>query len=444
MTRLTARPGHPLYGTAMIPGDKSISHRAIMLGAIADGITEIDGLLLSDDVRATAEAVEKMGAKVTMAARTGQKTVIHGCGVSGLLSPPSTLDMGNSGTSTRLLAGLVAGRNITARFIGDESLSQRPMRRVTDPLTEMGAVFEFDDARGTLPMTIRPGRHLTAIDYILPVASAQVKSAVLLAALMAEGETHIHEPIPTRDHTENMLQSFGADIDVISSENGATDIYVQGGQVLSGQSVTVPADPSSAAFLTVAALITPGSEIYMPGVGMNPRRDGLYRTLIEMGADIRIEGHRIQAGEPVADITACYSPLTAVNVPADRAASMIDEYPVLFVAAAFADGTSRMEGLRELTVKESNRLALMAAGLKACGVDCTAGRDSMTINGCGTGGHVPGGAIVQTAMDHRIAMSFLVLGMAAEQPVTIDDARPIRTSFPNFPELVMGLGGDLS
>ncbi|MGM0422671.1 MAG: 3-phosphoshikimate 1-carboxyvinyltransferase, partial [Pseudomonadota bacterium] len=330
------------------------------------------------------------------------------------------------------------GQPIRARFTGDASLSKRPMKRVTDPLSQMGAAFVSDSGDDKLPIMVSGVQSPRALDYTLPVASAQVKSAILLAALTARGETRIVEPVPTRDHSENMLKGFGADLTVTPMAEGATEIRLRGGQALQGQKITVPGDPSSAAFLTVAALITPGSEITLPGIGMNSRRDGLYRSLIEMGGDIQFKNEHLCAGERVVDITVRASRLKGITVPAERAPSMIDEYPVLFVAAAFAEGRSRMDGLHELTVKESNRLAVMATGLKACGVTCAAGDDFMTVEGRNT--PPAGGAEIETCLDHRIAMSFLVLGSAARNPVTIDDDSPIRTSFPDFTALMTALG----
>jgi 3-phosphoshikimate 1-carboxyvinyltransferase len=438
MTRLTSHTVTGLHGMAKVPGDKSISHRALILGAIAEGVTEIEGLLLGEDVIHTAGALTKMGADITLPKDPTAKAVIRGVGLHGLTPPEDDLEMGNSGTSTRLLMGLVAGQPITARFTGDASLSKRPMKRVTEPLTEMGAGFESADGSDRLPMVVQGSATLTALDYTLPVASAQVKSAILLAALTAKGETRIIEPVPTRDHSENMLKSFGAAVTVTPMADGATEIRLTGGHSLQGSAVTVPGDPSSAAFLTVAALVTPDSEIRMPAIGMNPRRDGLYRSLIEMGADISFDNERLMAGERVVDMTVRSSRLRGVTVPPARAASMIDEYPVLFIAAACAEGQSRMEGLHELTVKESNRLEVMGDGLTACGVSCTVGSDYMEIEGAS--GHIHGGAEVQTKLDHRIAMSFLVLGMVTKNRITIDDATPIKTSFPDFISLMALLG----
>lgn len=424
--KLFSTPVSRLRGHADIPGDKSISHRSLIFGAIADGTTTATGLLTGEDVLSTAAALRQMGVDISIdiERKTAQ---IKGVGLGGLKPPKASLDMGNSGTSARLMMGLVAGQGIEARFIGDVSLSKRPMKRISDPLSDMGAVLTSETGeKMTLPMLVHGGHDLSPITYELPVASAQVKSSILLAALPIHGETHIIEPVPTRDHSENMLKAFGADIRV-----DGQDIRLNGGCGLTAQNITVPGDPSSAAFMTVAALITADSKITMSNIGMNARRNGLYETLIEMGGDIKMDNQRHVTGEPVADLTVRTSDLKGIVVPPERAASMIDEYPILFVAAAFAEGSTVMKGLHELTVKESNRLAVMAEGLRRCGVDLEEGADSLVIHGTG---NPPKGGIedVETHLDHRIAMSFLILGCGAQNPVGVADAGPIQTSFPNF------------
>lgn len=426
-------------GTVRVPGDKSMSHRALMLGALADGETIISGLLTGEDVLNTAFAMRKMGARIYDS--DDGLWHVHGVGAAGLQEPDTVLDMGNSGTSARLLMGLVAGYDLAACFTGDASLSKRPMKRVIAPLSEMGARF-LGRRGGHLPLMIKGSRSLQAISYKLPVASAQVKSAVLLAGLRAAGQTVVTEDKPTRDHTENMLRHFGVDIETGKDENGAYNIAIKGGQFLTGCAVDVPSDPSSAAFPVVAALLQEGSDLRLPRVGTNKRRTGLYETLQEMGADIVFANEQVQAGEPVADmIVKGTGALTGIEVPPERVPSMIDEFPVLAVAAACAQGTTKMTGLSELRVKESDRLALMAEGLKACGVALEEGTDSLVIHG--TGKPPAGGATIKTALDHRIAMSFLVLGSVTEQPVAIDDAGSINTSFPGFVDLMNGLGFDL-
>ncbi|WP_041794140.1 3-phosphoshikimate 1-carboxyvinyltransferase [Micavibrio aeruginosavorus] len=436
---MTSRQCPPLMGRVRIPGDKSISHRALMLGALAHGETIISGLLEGGDVLATAAALSAMGAHIS----SGDDGLwrVHGVGTKGLHSPDHVLDMGNSGTSTRLLAGIMAGHAITATMTGDASLTKRPMGRVITPLEQMGAVFLARDG-GKLPLTMRGSDALKPIKYTLPVASAQVKSAVLLAGLRANGTTTVIEEHPTRDHTENMLRHFGVPVRIEKISGLVDAIHVDGGHVLQGCAIDVPGDPSSAAFLAVAALIVPGSDITLPRIGINPRRIGLYDTLKEMGADIEFKNIRTEAGEPIADIAVRYTgTLQGITVPPERVPSMIDEIPILSIAAAFADGTTRMTNLAELRVKESDRLAMMATGLDACGVRVEAGEDSLTIHG---NGHAPqGGADVETALDHRIAMSFLIMGLASTDPVSVDDASPITTSFPTFVKLLRDLGADL-
>ncbi len=432
--RLTATPGNPLRGTVRAPGDKSISHRALILGALANGVTTITGLLEGDDVLATAKAVAAFGSTVE---RTGDGAWrVEGRG--GLSTPPAEIDCGNSGTGVRLLMGAAAGFDLIATFTGDASLSRRPMGRVTDPLSSMGARFEGAQG-GRLPLTLH-GAPLQAIAYTPPVASAQVKSAILLAGLRAQGATTVTEPAPTRDHTERMLRAFGAEVAVHDTPQGRTATVV-GGARLQAQAVAVPGDPSSAAFPLVAALITPGSRVTVEGVLLNPLRTGLFDTLIEMGADLAITNRRDEGGEPVGDITATFGPLRGVTVPAERAPSMIDEYPILAIAAAFATGETVMLGLAELRHKESDRIALTEALLAACGVQVSSSPDSLRV--IGTGAAPAGGALVHTHGDHRIAMSALTLGLAARAPAAVDEPGMIATSFPGYGELMARLGAQI-
>lgn len=432
---LTSSAAKSLRGAATAPGDKSISHRALILGGVALGETVIHGLLEGEDVLNTAKAMSAFGASV----RRDDDGVWHvrGVGVSGLQEPGDILDLGNSGTGARLLMGLAAACPFTTFFTGDASLRRRPMARVSKPLSEMGARFVARTG-GRLPLALEGATTPMPITYSLPVPSAQVKSAILLAGLNTPGVTTVIEPEATRDHSERMLRAFGADI-TVEADGDARIIRLTGQPSLKGQTITVPADPSSAAFLVVAALITPDSELRLLNVGLNPLRTGLFDTLIEMGGDIRIENRRDEGGEPVGDLVVRSSRLRGVDVPAERAPSMIDEYPILAIAAAVATGETRMTGLAELRVKESDRLAVMATGLRACGVAVTEQPDGMTV----TGGPVPGGATVATHLDHRIAMSFLVLGLVAETPVTVDDGTPINTSFPGFTTLMNSLGADI-
>lgn len=430
----------PLRGTVTIPGDKSISHRSLMFGGLAKGRTVIHGLLEGEDVLNTAAAMRAMGARITK--NNDGTWVIEGVGIGNLKSPSEPMEMGNSGTSTRLLAGLVAGHPITASFKGDASLSKRPMGRVITPLTNMGAKFDSTDG-GKLPMTVTGANAVKPIEYRLPVASAQVKSAVLLAGLRADGVTTVIEEKPTRDHSENMLRHFGVQVEIEDLTDGAQAIHLRGGQqMIARKDIFVPSDPSSAAFPAVAAIINEGSDILLPRIGMNPRRNGVFITLKEMGADIAFENERIEAGEPVADLRIKGTKtLHGIDVPEDRVPSMIDEFPILAVAASFAKGTTRMSGLEELRVKESDRLLMMAEGLKACGVNLEMGESSLTIHG--TGEAPKGGVVIETALDHRIAMSFLILGTAAQESLAIDDYSPINTSFPNFKSLMESLGAKL-
>ncbi|HYH22402.1 MAG TPA: 3-phosphoshikimate 1-carboxyvinyltransferase [Azospirillum sp.] len=429
-----------LAGTARVPGDKSISHRALMFGAVAVGETVIHGLLEGEDVLHTAAAMRALGAF----AERGTDGVwrVRGVGVGGLGEPAQVLDMGNSGTAARLLIGLVAAHPITTFFTGDGSLNKRPMARVITPLEQMGASF-VSRAGGRLPLAVVGSDRMVPITYRLPVPSAQVKSAVLLAGLNTQGVTTVIEAEPTRDHSELMLRHFGATVTTERLEDGALAVSVTGQPELTGREIVVPADPSSAAFPAVAALLRPGSELLLTDVGLNPRRAGIYETLVEMGGDIEYLNRRDLAGEPVADLRVRGSALKGVVVPAERAPSMIDEYPVLAAAAACAEGTTVMLGLKELRVKESDRLAMVADGLTRCGVKVEVGADdSLTVHG--TGKPPQGGATVATAMDHRIAMSFLVLGMATAEPVQVDDGTFIDTSFPGFVALMNGLGAKIA
>ncbi len=425
-----------LAGTIRVPGDKSISHRSLMLGAVTVGETVIHGLLEGEDVLHTAAAMRLLGARADRDADGVWR--VRGVGLGALSEPAQVLDMGNSGTAARLLMGLVAAHPITCVFTGDASLNKRPMARVTTPLEQMGARF-VGRSGGRLPLTVVGSDAMIPITYRLPVASAQVKSAILLAGLNTPGATTVIEAEPTRDHTELMLRHFGATVTTERQADGALAVTVVGQPELTGRTIHVPSDPSSAAFPVVAALLRPGSEVVLTDVGMNPRRTGLFETLIEMGADIAFENRRDQAGEPVADLRVRYSRLKGVVVPADRAPSMIDEYPVLAAAAACAEGDTVMLGLKELRVKESDRLAMVADGLTACGVALEVGADdSLTVHG--TGAPPKGGATIATAMDHRIAMSFLVLGTASVEPIQVDDGAFIETSFPGFGALMNGLG----
>jgi 3-phosphoshikimate 1-carboxyvinyltransferase len=425
----TAHPGAKLAGRIRPPGDKSISHRALILGALAEGVTEIDGLLEGADVRRTAEAMAAFGAGVERLSEGRWRVT----GKGGLTEPADVVDCGNAGTGVRLIMGAAAGFELSATFTGDASLRGRPMMRVLRPLGLMGATWLGREG-GRLPLTLKGGG-LEAVHYHLPEPSAQVKSAILLAALRALGETQVFEPSPSRDHTERMLAAFGAEIEV-EDTSGGRRIRLVGGQHLRGTPVSVPGDPSSAAFPLVAALVTPGSEVTIEGVLLNPLRTGLIQTLMEMGADIAIENRRQTGGEEVGDVTARHSRLRGVTVPPERAVSMIDEYPALAVAAAFAEGRTIMRGIGELRVKESDRIAAMAAGLQACGVETEEEPEGLIV----TGGSVGGGARIATYGDHRIAMSFLVLGLAAAAPVSVDGADMIATSFPTFAALMADLG----
>ncbi len=431
-----SRKAQNLKGTLKVPGDKSMSHRALMFGAIAKGETVVTGLLEAEDVVNTAKAMQALGAKIEKDQSGTWR--IQGVGIRGMKSPRMPLDFGNSGTGVRLAMGLMATTPLVARCMGDASLSKRPMGRVTKPLAQFGARFESSEGE-RLPLTLHGAPKPVAISYTLPMASAQVKSAVLLAGINAQGTTTVIEPVATRDHTERMLKAFGAKIDTVI-KNGARHISIEGGHELKGQSIAVPGDPSSAAFPMVAALITEGSEIVIENIMLNPTRTGLITTLQEMGGDIVLENRRVAGGEEVADLRVKSSKLRGINVPAERAPSMIDEYPILAVAASFAEGTTRMNGLEELRVKESDRLAAVEAGLAANGVMTQSGPDWLEVSG----GGAPGGGKVVTHMDHRIAMSFLVMGLASRIHTTVDDASFIATSFPGFADLMNGLGARIT
>jgi len=433
MTRRSSR----LMGAVQVPGDKSISHRALILGALAVGETRITGLLEAEDVLNTAEAMRALGAKVE---RTGAgEWRVHGVGVGGFAEPEAPLDFGNSGTGSRLVMGAMATTPISAVFTGDASLRRRPMKRVLEPLTKFGATYEAGEG-GLMPVTLHGASIPICIDYEVTVASAQVKSALLLAALNAPGRTRIVQRALTRDHTEKMLAAFGAEISVEPLADGEA-IYLMGEAELKPTQVDVPRDPSSAAFPLVAALIVPGSEVSIPSMLLNERRIGLIETLREMGADISIVNARESGGEKIGDLVARFSNLKGVDVPPDRAPAMIDEYPILAVAASFAEGRTIMRGLEELRVKESDRLAAVVAGLCANGVRVEETEDGMIVDGAGADG-VKGGGTVATHMDHRIAMSFLTMGFASRDAVTVDDVSMIATSFPEFESLMTNLGAD--
>ena len=436
---LTARQSGPVQGRARVPGDKSISHRALILGALTVGETTVGGLLEGEDVLHTANAMRALGAHLE---RTGEQAWrIRGVGVAGFAQPAGPLDFGNSGTGCRLTIGAVAGSPVTVAFVGDESLRSRPMRRVLDPLEKMGArVLEVADG-GRLPLTIRGAADPIPIIYESPVASAQLKSAVLLAGLAAPGETTVIEAEATRDHTERLLKHFGAKITSKSHGEHGRRIVLKGQPELEPANVLVPADPSSAAFPLVAALLAPGSELVLEAVMTNPLRTGLLTTLREMGASIEVVDKRDGGGEEIGDLRVRTSTLKGIDVPAERAPSMIDEYPLLAVAASFAEGVTRMRGLQELRVKESDRLAATVDMLRANGVAAEIEGDDLIVQGKG---RPAGGAEVKTHMDHRIAMSALVMGLASENPVRVDDSAFIATSFPGFVELMRSIGADLT
>jgi 3-phosphoshikimate 1-carboxyvinyltransferase len=425
----------PLQGRIAIPGDKSISHRSLMLSALAVGESRVTGLLEGHDVLATAAAMRAMGASIER--REDGEWRIHGVGVGGLLQPREALDMGNSGTSTRLLMGLVASHPITATFVGDASLSGRPMGRVIDPLSQMGADISASPG-GRLPLMVRGLAPAIPLSYRLPVASAQVKSAVLLAGLNTPGITEVIEPVPTRDHSERMLRGFGADLSVETGADGTLHIRIRGEAELKPQTIAVPGDPSSAAFFIVAALLVPGSDVVIANVGLNPTRAGLIDVLRQMGGDIELVDAREVGGEPVADLRVRHSLLRGIAVDPAVTPSMIDEYPILFVAAALAEGRTTTTGLDELRVKESDRLSVMATGLKAIGARVEESEDGLVIDGTG-GDPLPGGATITGHLDHRICMSFAIAGLVSGAPVKIDDIAPVATSFPNFEALLESL-----
>lgn len=436
---MTARRSGPLKGVAEVPGDKSISHRSLILGALAVGETHITGLLEGQDVLDTAKAMRAFGAQVTHHG-AGEWTV-NGVGVGGFAEPENVIDCGNSGTGVRLIMGVMSTSPITATFTGDASLNGRPMGRITDPIALFGAQ-SYGRQGGRLPMTIVGAADPVPVRYTVPMPSAQVKSAVLLAGLNAPGQTVVIEKEATRDHTERMLAGFGAEISVEETDEGRV-ISLTGQPELKPQTIVVPRDPSSAAFPVCAALITEGSDVLVPNIGLNPTRAGLFTTLQEMGADLVFENPRDEGGEPVADLRAKYSPnMKGIEVPPERAPSMIDEYPILSVVACFAEGPTTMRGVKELRVKESDRIDAMARGLEANGAKIEEDEDTLIVHGMGPGG-LPGGAVAQARLDHRIAMSFLCAGMAAQKPVSVDDAGPIATSFPIFEPLMEMLGAQL-
>ncbi|HTC10602.1 MAG TPA: 3-phosphoshikimate 1-carboxyvinyltransferase [Acetobacteraceae bacterium] len=435
---VSSRPAQPLAGQITVPGDKSISHRALMFGALAVGETRISGLLEGEDVLHTAAAMRALGAEVVHDADGVWR--VAGRGVGGLIEPADVLDMGNSGTAARLLCGILASHDLFAVMTGDSSLRGRPMRRVIDPLTACGARFTAREG-GRLPLAVQGAREALPLEYRVPVPSAQVKSAVLLCGLNAPGITRVEEPEATRDHSENMLRHFGATVHV-ETEGAGRVIQLQGQPELRAADVVVPGDPSSAAFPLVAALIVPGSQVTITNVGLNPLRTGLLATLAEMGADITVANSRIEGGELVGDLVVRHGPLRAVEVPPARAPSMIDEYPILAVLAASAEGVTRMCGLKELRVKESDRLSATATMLDANGVRVAIEGDDLVVHGAHNG--VAGGATVTTHMDHRIAMSALVFGLAARAPIAVDDAAFIDTSFPGFAALMKNLGARLA
>jgi len=437
VTALQSTTAQPLRGRIRVPGDKSISHRALMIGASAVGRTRITGLLASEDVLGTAAALRALGAGI---GRDCEDWIVDGVGVGGFVSPDDVIDLGNSGTSARLLLGLMATQDIRAHITGDASLRRRPMDRVIAPLSRMGASFDTAPG-GRLPMLLHGTGEPVPIEYEVPVPSAQVKSSVLLAALNTPGETTVIERRATRDHTENMLAAFGADI-AVAAEGDGRRIRVRGYAELTATDVNVPADPSSAAFPGVAALLVPGSEVIIENVGMNPLRAGLFETLREMGADLEVRDPRAAAGETVADLVFRHGRLRGVDVPAARAPAMIDEYPVLAIAAACADGETRLRGLAELRVKESDRFAAIVDGLGACGAAVRADGDDIIIRG--NGSPPPGGARIAVNLDHRVAMAYLVLGAATAAAIEVDDGTAIATSFPGFTDMMNGLGAAIS
>jgi len=436
---MTSHKSGPLRGQADVPGDKSISHRSLILGALSLGETRIQGLLEGDDVLDTGKAMQAFGAEVIN--HGGGSWSVHGVGVGGFAEPGQVIDCGNSGTGVRLIMGAMATSPIAATFTGDGSLNKRPMGRVTDPLALFGAQ-SYGRSEGRLPLTLIGAAQPLPVRYEVPMPSAQVKSAVLLAGLNAPGQTVVIEKEATRDHTERMLVGFGAEVTVEETDAGRV-ITLMGQPELRPQNIIVPRDPSSAAFPVCAALIVEGSDVLVPNIGLNPTRAGLFYTLQEMGADLTFENMREEGGEPVADLRAKYSPdMQGITVPPERAASMIDEYPILSVVASFAHGVTRMHGVKELRVKESDRIDAMATGLRAAGVTVQDGPDWWHVHGLG--GAVKGGALAATHLDHRIAMSFLILGMGAREGMSIDDGGPVATSFPIFEPLMAALGASIA
>ena len=436
---MTSHKSGPLRGQADVPGDKSISHRSLILGALSLGETRIQGLLEGDDVLDTGKAMQAFGAEVIN--HGGGSWSVHGVGVGGFAEPDHVIDCGNSGTGVRLIMGAMATSPIAATFTGDGSLNKRPMGRVTDPLALFGAQ-SYGRSEGRLPLTLIGAAQALPVRYEVPMPSAQVKSAVLLAGLNAPGQTVVIEKEATRDHTERMLVGFGAELTVEQTDAGRV-ITLTGQPELRPQDIIVPRDPSSAAFPVCAALIVEGSDVLVPNIGLNPTRAGLFYTLQEMGADLTFENMREEGGEPVADLRAKYSPdMQGIAVPPERAASMIDEYPILSVVASFAYGVTRMHGVKELRVKESDRIEAMATGLRAAGVTVQDGPDWWHVHGLG--GAVKGGALAATHLDHRIAMSFLILGMGAREGMSIDDGGPVATSFPIFEPLMAALGASIA
>lgn len=427
----------PLQGICSVPGDKSISHRSLMLASMAEGVTQITGLLEGEDVLRTADAMRAMGAEIEKKAAGHWQ--VKGRGIQSLKEPDDVLDMGNSGTAARLLSGILASHSFTSVMTGDASLRSRPMMRVITPLSQLGATFMYREG-GCLPLTIRGAKEPSPLTYRLPIASAQVKSAVLLSGLNCKGVTTVEESVLSRDHTENMLRHFGVEVDISPLEGGGRLIRLQGQSAMKAKDIQVPGDPSSAAFLAVAALIVEGSYIVVSSVGLNPLRSGLYETLAEMGADISLTHERLEGGEKTANMHVRFSRLKGVTVPAHRVPSMVDEFPILAIAAACASGTSRFCGLGELRVKESDRLAATQALLVVNGIEAVIEDDDLIITG--TDGHIPGGGTVTTHMDHRLAMSASVLGMVAQKPVTIDDTTFISTSFPDYFPLMKSIGAE--
>lgn len=427
-----ARKGQPLQGSLTIPGDKSVSHRSVMFAALADGTSHIEGFLEGEDTRATARIFSQLGVRIETP--SASQRIVHGVGIDGLQAPSAPLDCGNAGTGMRLLAGLLAGQAFDCTLVGDESLSGRPMRRVTDPLSQMGAKIDTE-ADGTPPLHVHGGQTLNGIDFASPVASAQIKSAVLLAGLYAHGETSVTEPHPTRDYTERMLSAFG--VDIAFSPGKAR---LRGGQRLRATDIVVPADFSSAAFFLVAASIIPGSELRLKQVGLNPRRTGLLHALRLMGADITEENPAEQGGEPVADLVVRYAPLKGVRIPEELVPDMIDEFPALFVAAAAAEGQTVVTGAAELRVKESDRLAAMATGLRALGMQVDETEDGATLHG----GVALGSGTIESHGDHRIAMAFAIAGQISHGEVRINDIANVATSFPDFDGLARSAGFNLS